>query len=180
MNLMLPLLKNRGEIDTIVHLVKNYYRRLNFCIITPYDAQRAAIQKSLENAKLPWESVYNVDNFQGKRLLYYFLVTLIYSSGNEADYVIVSVVRSTDVGFLRSRNRMNVLLTRCRKGLIIVSNKSFLDRKGKGANTLLGKLVKYWQIRYPSYAWIDWRSVAEASVNLPGVQVLARNKSYGT
>lgn len=49
----------------IVNLIKHYYRKLNFCVITPYDAQRAAIQKSLENEKLPWETVYNLDSFQG-------------------------------------------------------------------------------------------------------------------
>ena len=61
----IPHWKNPGEIDVIVNLIKHYYRNLNFCVITPYDAQRAAIQKSLENEKLPWETVYNLDSFQG-------------------------------------------------------------------------------------------------------------------
>lgn len=150
--------------------MKHYYRGLNFCIITPYDAQRAGIQKSLENENLPWESVYNVDSFQGEQLSRFIsFASLTDPSGNEADYVIVSVVRSSHVGFLRSCNRMNVLLTRCRKGLVIVSNRGFLETKGIGSKTLLGKLVTYWRVRYPSHAWIDWRSVADASVNLPGV-----------
>jgi superfamily I DNA and/or RNA helicase len=54
-----------GEIRTITHLVKNYYRRKNFCIITPYDAQRAAIEKVLKDENLPWDRVFNVDSFQG-------------------------------------------------------------------------------------------------------------------
>ena len=87
--------------------------------------------------------------------------------GNEADYVIVSVVRSLHSGFLRSRNRMNVLLTRCRQGLVIVSSRLFLD-KGSGSNTLLGRLLAYWQSNYPRKTWIDWRSVAAATVDLPG------------
>ncbi len=61
----IPHCKNPGEIGVIVNLVKHYYRTLNFCVITPYDAQRAAIQRSLENENLPWETVYNLDSFQG-------------------------------------------------------------------------------------------------------------------
>ncbi|KAF9558500.1 P-loop containing nucleoside triphosphate hydrolase protein [Agrocybe pediades] len=57
--------KNTGEIQTIVHLVKNYYKDKKFTVITPYDAQRAAIQQALQSEKLPWESVYNIDSFQG-------------------------------------------------------------------------------------------------------------------
>jgi regulator of nonsense transcripts 1 len=48
--------------------VKHYYRALDFCIITPYDAQRAAIQAGLKAENLPWETVFNVDSFQGKPL----------------------------------------------------------------------------------------------------------------
>ncbi|KAF8994644.1 AAA domain-containing protein, partial [Cyathus striatus] len=97
----------------------------NFCVLSPYDAQRAAIERQLKVEDLPWDNVYNVDSFQG----------------NEADYVIVSVVRSNQPGFLVSNNRMNVLLTRCRKGLIIVTNRQFLNYGG--ANTLLGRLSRY-------------------------------------
>ena len=48
-----------------MNLVKNYYHRLEFCVITPYDAQRGAIAQRLKAENLPWESVYNVDSFQG-------------------------------------------------------------------------------------------------------------------
>jgi hypothetical protein len=87
--------------------------------------------------------------------------------GNEADYVIVSLVRSSRPGFLRSLQRMNVMLTRCKRGLIIVSSQAFLEPGGKGEDTLLGKLVQHWQRQY-SHEWIDWRAVASASVDLPG------------
>ncbi|KAK0445637.1 P-loop containing nucleoside triphosphate hydrolase protein, partial [Desarmillaria tabescens] len=56
--------RNAAEIRTIVHLVKSYYKDRNFCIITPYDAQRAAIERELKNNNLPWKSVFNVDSFQ--------------------------------------------------------------------------------------------------------------------
>src|SRR6266545_7067061 len=88
--------------------------------------------------------------------------------GNEADYVLISVVRTAHAGFLHSPKRLNVLLTRCRKGMIIVSSSAFLGFNGRGSMTLLGKLVTHWRTQYPSYKWIDWRSVAHASVNIPG------------
>lgn len=104
--------------------------------------------------------------------------------GNEADYVIVSVVRSARAGFLNSPNRMNVLLTRCRKGLVIVSNRNFLDVNGGGSQTLLGKLVAYYRFQHPSYDWTDWRSISSASVDLPGVAapnvVSKHNRSFSS
>ncbi|KIK52413.1 hypothetical protein GYMLUDRAFT_77825 [Collybiopsis luxurians FD-317 M1] len=133
---------NSSEVSTMVDLVRNYYQSLNFCIITPYDAQRAEIQKSLKEEKLPWEHVFNVDSFQG----------------NEADYLLISVVRSNGVGFLKSLNRTNVMLTRCRKGMVIVSSRPFL--RSVAHDTLLG-----------SEAWVEAEDVAESTVNLPGVTV---------
>jgi hypothetical protein len=88
--------------------------------------------------------------------------------GNEADYVIVSLVRSSRPGFLSSVRRMNVMLTRCRRGLIIVSSQAFLRPGGKGSDTLLGKLVQHWQSEH-AQTWISWNSVLNALVALPGV-----------
>jgi hypothetical protein len=97
-------------------------------------------------------------------------------SGNEANDVIVTLVRSSSPGFLRSIQRMNVLLTRCRRGLVIVSSKAFLGPGGKGSDTLLGKLVQHWQDQY-SRTWIDWRSIANASVDLSGIKARTLNNS---
>jgi len=57
------------------------------------------------------------------------------------------------------------MLTRCRKGLIIVSSKSFL--RGGGRQTLLGKLEQEWVTRLGDAAWVDWRLVAERKCRLP-------------
>ncbi|KAK0189351.1 P-loop containing nucleoside triphosphate hydrolase protein [Armillaria mellea] len=116
--------RNHEEVRMIAHLVRLYYKDEGFCVITPYDAQRAAIEKELKSQDLPWERVFNVDSFQG----------------NEADFVLVSIVRSRDPGFLRSEQRMNVMLTRCRRGLVVVSSRKFL--LGPGRSTLVGKLAR--------------------------------------
>ncbi|KAJ3839482.1 P-loop containing nucleoside triphosphate hydrolase protein [Lentinula raphanica] len=57
---------NKAEISVIVNLVRNYYQKMDFCIITPYDSQRAEIEKRLKAEELPWEKVFNVDSFQGE------------------------------------------------------------------------------------------------------------------
>jgi superfamily II RNA helicase len=50
----------------VVRIAKQYeLHGLDFCIITFYDPQRAAITKALEVEKLPTGCVYNVDSFQG-------------------------------------------------------------------------------------------------------------------
>ncbi len=42
----------------------------NFRIVTPYDAQRSLIEKSLKDGKLDWkDKVFNVDSFQGRQNL---------------------------------------------------------------------------------------------------------------
>ena len=78
-----------------------------FRIITPYDAQRNAIENALNAAGLAWENtVFNVDSFQG----------------NEADHIIVSIVRTTDPGFMKNQRRTNVMLSRCKKSMMICTN----------------------------------------------------------
>ncbi|KAK0482995.1 AAA domain-containing protein [Armillaria luteobubalina] len=137
--------QNHEEVRTIAHLVRLYYKENDFCVITPYDAQRAAIEKELKRQGLPSERVFNVDSFQG----------------NEADIVLVSLVRSRAPGFLRSDQRMNVMLTRCRRGLVIVSSRNFLS--GSGRSTLVGKLAR-------GRPWKECTAVIEERANLPGAR----------
>ena len=58
--------QNMAEVRMIVQIARRYEQhRLNFCIITFYDPQRAAITEALEAENLPTGRVYNVDSFQG-------------------------------------------------------------------------------------------------------------------
>jgi len=61
------------------------------------------------------------------------------SLGNEEDYIIVSVVRNREMGFLKNLRRTNVMLSRCKKGMFIFSSEQFLT--GPGAETLVGTLL---------------------------------------
>jgi regulator of nonsense transcripts 1 len=79
--------------------------------------------------------------------------------------VILSSVRTRKPGFLNSLARMNVALTRCRKGMAVVTNKGFLQ--GPGKSTLLGKLCDFWALNCG--AWIDWKTMLSKDVGLPGI-----------
>ncbi|KDQ11285.1 hypothetical protein BOTBODRAFT_464262 [Botryobasidium botryosum FD-172 SS1] len=144
---------NRAETQVIVDLVRLYYHDENFCVITPYDGQRSLLEQTFRDEGLPWENrIFNVDSFQG----------------NEADYIIVSLVRSTGAGFMTSPHRVNVMLTRCEKGMIIVTRRDFLRVTNTGV-TIIGKLIEEWEKkRVPGKVWVDWKEVARGEVDLPG------------
>ena len=66
--------------------------------------------------------------------------------GNEEDYIIVSLVRSNALGFLNSLRRTNVMLTRCKLGMYVVSSLNFLvstrsKKAGLGASSLAGQMA---------------------------------------
>lgn len=153
-------------------VAKQYHQHnLKFCIITFYDSQRSAIVKALKAEEIPSGCVYNVDSFQGtfRSLRIAFPGLMFPLLGNEADYVILSSVRTGQPGFLESLPRMNVALTRCRRGLIVVTNKNFLQSSGK--STLLGKLSHSWSLKRE--AWLDWRTMLGTEVDLPGIRTIS-------
>ena len=88
--------------------------------------------------------------------------------GHEAPYVIISVVKTTKPGFLDFANRVNVMLTRCQKGMVIVTQRAFID--GGGRNTLVGKLVKEWEkaAGEAGGVWADAMEVADGRADMPG------------
>lgn len=63
-------------------------------------------------------------------------------TGNEEDYIIISVVRSAKIGFLGNSRRSNVMLSRCKKAMYIVTGRTYLS--GKASDTLVGKLAQEW------------------------------------
>ncbi|EGN98886.1 hypothetical protein SERLA73DRAFT_136902 [Serpula lacrymans var. lacrymans S7.3] len=116
---------NRKEAGIVVNICRIYEKQSKaFRVITPYDAQRSLIEKELESAKLKWENkCFNVDSFQG----------------NEDEHIIISLVRSEGVGFLKNNRRTNVMLTRCKKSMVICTSRSFITKKA--ASSLMGKLA---------------------------------------
>jgi regulator of nonsense transcripts 1 len=118
---------NELELKAVLRIARQFEaEEKSYRIITPYDAQRTFIENGLKEEELSWEDkCFNVDSFQG----------------NEDDYIIISLVRSQALGFLKNLRRTNVMLTRCKRGMFICSSRAFL--KGPGSKSLVGKMLKH-------------------------------------
>ncbi|KAK3269061.1 hypothetical protein CYMTET_22473, partial [Cymbomonas tetramitiformis] len=108
-------------------------------VITPYAGQRREITRTLERAGVSGVSVDTVDAFQGM----------------ERELIVVSLVRANEkgsIGFLDDYRRMNVLLTRARRGLIVLGHAPTLERNDAWA------------------AWLEWSRQQEVAVALEDFQ----------
>ncbi|CAK5268392.1 unnamed protein product [Mycena citricolor] len=116
---------NAAETRRVIEEATTCYNQgKSYRLITPYDAQRGLLESELKAAKIPWEDkVFCVDSFQG----------------NEDDYIILSVVRTERIGFLAEPRRVNVMLTRCKRGLVVCANRGFIE--GVARNSLVGQLA---------------------------------------
>ncbi|KAJ7067048.1 AAA domain-containing protein [Mycena amicta] len=118
---------NRAEIKAAIAVARKLTRKgKSFRIITPYDPQRGKLEAALkaEPGMCADDKVFCVDSFQG----------------NEDDFIILSLVRTTNVGFMNEQRRVNVMLTRCKERMTICTNRGFV--LGKAKNTLVGKLAR--------------------------------------
>lgn len=99
---------NAGEAE-IVRGIVDVLRGEEVGIIAPYTSQ-VLLLRDMVNVE-----VSTVDGFQGQ----------------ERDYIILTLVRSNDrgeFGFLDDEKRLNVALTRCRRGLVVVGDSGTLRR----------------------------------------------------
>jgi len=114
---------NPGEAEVVSNIVQDvfYNRELEVTevgVVTPYVAQVRMLKRMLrnlipENIDPDLLEVASVDNFQGR----------------EKDLIVFSAVRSNrsgTVGFLADWRRLNVMLTRARRGIVIVGNSATL------------------------------------------------------
>ena len=82
---------------------------------------------------------------------------ILYLLGNEEDYIILSLVRSREIGFLKSLRRTNVMLTRFKRGMFVVSSKKFLA--GAGRDCLVGAIAA----KIGSKAWLNVNDIAKGN-----------------
>ncbi|KAJ3914115.1 AAA domain-containing protein [Lentinula edodes] len=114
----------------------------SYRIITPYDSQRNYIEELMKEKELDWhDKCFNVDSFQG----------------NEDNFIIISIVRSDKPGFLTNLRRTNVMLTRFKRGMFIVTSKKFIT--GPGAGTLVAQLADYYEKRVGDAAWLGTEEI---------------------
>ncbi|KAL3637883.1 hypothetical protein CASFOL_018331 [Castilleja foliolosa] len=124
---------NEGEADIVVqHIFELIYAGVSpasIVVQSPYVAQVQLLRDRLEESPVSMGvEVATIDSFQGR----------------EADAVIISMVRSNNigaVGFLGDSRRMNVAITRARKHVAIVCDSSTICH-----NTFLARLLRH--IRY--------------------------------
>jgi superfamily I DNA and/or RNA helicase len=102
-------------------------KRVSAAILTGYADQRDLLRKVLNAAS---GSLRNVD---------YEVATVDAFQGREADVCMFSLVRSNvggDLGFLSSRQRINVALSRGRLGLAVVGDADFIETSPAATNPL--------------------------------------------
>jgi len=127
--------KNTEECEAILQIAAAFESQgRSYRIITPYEAQRSLMEQGMKDRELIWEDkCFNVDSFQG----------------NEDDYILISLVRTRALGFLSDLRRTNVMLTRCKRGMVIFTNRVFIE--GRGSESLVGNLLGY----YGDEAWLE-------------------------
>ncbi|KAF3935208.1 hypothetical protein ABW19_dt0200627 [Dactylella cylindrospora] len=145
---------NHWEADMVISIIRYLtaqgYRTDRIAVISPYLAQVALIaQKMSEKGKFDaiiaaaeYHELVRVGHLKArdvkglKQLVE--VSTVDQFQGTDRDIIIVSTVRSNDecrIGFLRDPQRLNVMLSRARQGLIVIGNLATLcsrpDRNGR-------------------------------------------------
>ncbi|KAH0828787.1 P-loop containing nucleoside triphosphate hydrolase protein [Lanmaoa asiatica] len=145
--------RNQFEVDMVMkivhYLIQQGYRSENIVILTPYLGQLTALRDALKKdtdtimndldsgelkrAGLLSESPTSSAKTQKSRIR---LATIDNYQGEESDIVVASLTRSNSdgaIGFMRSPERLNVLISRARDGLILVGNsRTFKSSKSAG------------------------------------------------
>ena len=97
------------------YFIQQGYEREQITVLTAYSGQLFKLKREMSAYKDLFEGVRVtvVDNFQGE----------------ENDIILLSLVRSDRIGFLKISNRVCVALSRARKGFYIIGNATLLARE---------------------------------------------------
>ena len=129
---------NKGEAELAMKMysmLKEQTQQFFSCaLISPYRAQIELLERVFKDEEV---TINTVDSFQGQ----------------EADVVIISLVRSNDeneIGFLKDYRRMNVALTRAKKKLIVIGDSATI-----GGDSFYQEMLQFFETQesYES-AWI--------------------------
>lgn len=101
------------------YLIQQGYRRDQITILAAYSGQLFQLKQVMSNIAISKDKKF----FEGVR------VTVVDNfQGEENDIILLSLVRSDRIGFLKSANRVCVALSRARKGFYIIGNATLLAR----------------------------------------------------
>jgi hypothetical protein len=133
----LPLYHNPGELKAVLKVLSQLQpvvdeegKTPTLAVLSPYSEQVSRLRLAIENAMAG--SLTALSGFDKATKTGGFHGTVDSFQGGEADVVVISLVRNNDntggraLGFLRRRRRMNVLLSRARWKLVIVTSLEFL------------------------------------------------------
>lgn len=141
--------KNLAEQEAVLKLASYLQEAgMQYKIITPYEGQTTAIEARMKTDGLSWEDkCFNVDAFQG----------------NEEDYIILSLVRSRGLGFLENVRRTNVMLTRCKRGMFIITSKKFMN--GIGGESLAGEILYCLEQQVGEKVWLSVGDIEKGKIS---------------
>ena len=112
-----------------LYLIQQGYSKQQITILTPYAGQMFEIRKLMPKNIFQGLRICPVDNYQGE----------------ENDIILLSLVRSNfdeNIGFLKETNRLNVALTRAKKGLFVIGNFDMLKNKSEFVHRICSEAVK--------------------------------------
>ncbi|KAJ4494825.1 P-loop containing nucleoside triphosphate hydrolase protein [Lentinula edodes] len=149
------LFEARMVLKIIKYLVQQGYRTDDLVVLTPYLGQLSTLQQELQAETDP--VLNDLDNFElvqagliprssqnsNKKKLR--LATIDNYQGEESDIVVVSLTRSNnnnDIGFMFAQERLNVLLSRAKNGMVIIGNSHTFTHSRKG-HELWTKLLTF-------------------------------------
>ncbi|KAI0393656.1 hypothetical protein F5Y17DRAFT_299139 [Xylariaceae sp. FL0594] len=129
-----PDYKGHGELEPTPHFIQNlgeaeyavaiyqYMRLLGYpaskiSILTPYAGQRALI-KDVLNVRCANENIFGMPKI---------VTTVDKYQGEQNDYIILSLTRTSRVGYLRDIRRLTVALSRARLGLYILGRREVFE-----------------------------------------------------
>ncbi len=93
-------------------------------IVTPYDSQKKKLRKEVGNMISNYPQLFLINSSSNKNSIC-SVDTVDGFQGMDKDLIIFSSVRSNpkgSIGFLKDPRRLNVMLTRAKRGLIVVGN----------------------------------------------------------
>jgi superfamily I DNA and/or RNA helicase len=122
----------RGAVLAVLHLLtpRDSHTTPSLAVITPYAQQVTRLSGAMAQPRLQ----QHLKQFRAASHTGQFVGTVDSFQGNEADVVVLSLVRNnrggalrSSLGFLADPRRMNVMLSRARWRMVIVGSRRFLQ-----------------------------------------------------
>lgn len=134
------VLSSQVEAEAVVDVLGQFVPRsaCDLQVLAPYNVQVGTIRRVLAKAQASGR-LPHLSSFAGPKGKDEFGATIDGFQGEEADIVVVSLVRNNDmpltggVGFLSERPRLNVMLSRARRKLVLVGSWEFFTKRANDA-----------------------------------------------